>query len=263
MSKHSSKRPSLVVVGTGIKLIAQVTPEAHAAITRADKVLYLVADPATARWIERLNPTAESIYRFYRPGKRRLPAYERMVERILECLREGQKVCAAFYGHPGVFAYPPHEAIRRARQEGFEARMLPGVSSEDCLFADLGVDPSRSGCQSFEATDFLIRRRKFDTTSSLILWQIGTVGNLTLQTELCDRKNLCVLTDYLEGFYGQEHEVQIYEAATLPVLRPAVDRLPLHSLRDAPVMPISTLYVPPKGCAELDGGMMQRLGLKR
>ena len=31
-------------------------------------------------------------------------------------------------------------AIRRAKLERYEARMLPGISSAECLFADLGID---------------------------------------------------------------------------------------------------------------------------
>ena len=50
-------------------------------------------------------------------------------------------------------------------REGFNAQMLAGISAEDCLFADLGLDPGKNGCQSFEATDFLIRRRQFEPTS--------------------------------------------------------------------------------------------------
>ena len=65
-----------------------------------------------------------------------------MAEAILEPVRAGKRVCAAFYGHPGVFVLPSHDAISRARAEGFEATMLPGVSAEDCLVADLGVDPA-------------------------------------------------------------------------------------------------------------------------
>ena len=54
-----------------------------------------------------------------------------------------------------VFVQPSHESIAIARLEGFSARMLPGISAEDCLFADIGLDPGKDGCQSFEATDFL------------------------------------------------------------------------------------------------------------
>jgi hypothetical protein len=63
---------------------------------------------------------------------------------------------------------PAHESIRRARMEGISACMLPGISAEDCLFAELGIEPSENGCQSFEATDFLVYKRKFDNRSSLI-----------------------------------------------------------------------------------------------
>jgi hypothetical protein len=102
-----------------------------------------------------------------------------MSELTLKYLREGLNVCVVYYGHPGVFVMPSHDSIRQARAAGFEAIMLPGISAEDCLFADLGIDPGRIGCQSFEATDFLVNRRKFDTSSHLILWQIGVIGDLS------------------------------------------------------------------------------------
>lgn len=143
-------------MGTGIKYLSHVTLETPRIIERADIVLYGVADPATAIWIRELNPNAEP-FCDYVPGAPRRVTYEKWVDRILECVRDGQRVCATFYGHPGAFVYSSHEAIRRARAEGFEARMLPGISAEDCLFADLGVDPFVAGCQSFEATDFLVR----------------------------------------------------------------------------------------------------------
>ena len=77
-------------------------------------------------------------------GRSRLDTYQDMVDRILACVREGSDVCVAFYGHPGVFVYPSHEAIKRARIEGYKATMLPGISAEDCLFADLGIDPGKA-----------------------------------------------------------------------------------------------------------------------
>src|SRR3546814_12671609 len=38
-------------------------------------------------------------------------------------------------------ALVPHKAIAQARAEGLEAHMEAGVSAEDCLYADLGIDP--------------------------------------------------------------------------------------------------------------------------
>ena len=196
---------SLTVVGTGIRL-GQISLEARACIECAGKVFFLVTDPLTASWIIELNPSAESLVGYYRPGKDRSISYREMVERMLTCVREGLEVCVAIYGHPGVFADPPHEAIRRARLEGYEARMLPAISAEDCLFADLGINPGRTGCQSFEATDFLVRRHRFDTRSALILWQIGATCDLRFRTTR-NLSGIRILTNYLQKYYGRAHKV--------------------------------------------------------
>src|SRR5262249_45166489 len=175
----ASKIGSLVVVGTGIRAIAQMTQEAIAHIEMADKLYYLVCDPLTAQWLSDVNKTAESLYRLYKTATPRRDTYLEMVRIIVDAAVSGKRVCAAFYGHPGVFAFPTHEALRQVRSRGLPAQMLPGISAEDCLFADLGVDPGTAGCQSFEATDFLARHRTFDSYSSLILWQIAVIGEVS------------------------------------------------------------------------------------
>jgi hypothetical protein len=61
---------------------------------------------------------------------------------------------------------------------GIKAYILPAVSAEDCLFADLGIDPSYPGLQTLEATDMLLRRRMLLTDSHVIIWQVGCVGDV-------------------------------------------------------------------------------------
>ena len=123
------RKGSLTIVGTGLALAGQVTQEALSAIQNADRFLYLVSDIVTATWLDSLNPTAESLYGAYAEGRPREETYAEIVERILARLREGGHVVVAFYGHPGVFVGPSHEAIRLARAEGFAAQMLPGISA--------------------------------------------------------------------------------------------------------------------------------------
>jgi uroporphyrin-III C-methyltransferase len=185
-----------------------------------------------------------------------------MVESILAPVREGYHVFAAFYGHPGVFVYSSHEAVRRALREGYLAEMTAAISAEDCLFADLGVDPGIPGCQSFEATDFLICDRKFDPRSSLVLWQIGVIGLLTWWEQDYDcRPGLQVLTERLLQTYPADHVVIVYEAAHLPTGEPRRDPVALKNLGSAAVTPISTLYIPPREVAEIDHNMLARLGI--
>ena len=76
------KTGSLTVVGTGIQLVGHLTLAAKAWIEQADKVLFAVADPVTAKWLQTLNPTAEALP-YNTNNQRRRETYREMVDRIL------------------------------------------------------------------------------------------------------------------------------------------------------------------------------------
>jgi uncharacterized protein YabN with tetrapyrrole methylase and pyrophosphatase domain len=250
----------LTVVGVGIKLAAQTSVEAKSHIESADAVFYLVTDPGTEMWLHSLNPAAQSLQPFYEGRENRLATYLEMTDFILDHVRRGLDVCAVFYGHPGVFVFPSHRAVATARQEGFEAVMLPGISAEDCLFADLGFDPARQGCQSFEATDFLVFRRRFDPRSHLVLWQVGVLGEVGYKMALTQAK-LDILVERLLAAYPSDHPAVLYEAARYPVCDPSILHRRLGALDAAEVTSISTLYVPPLPDDPPDLDIARRLGI--
>ncbi|WP_321508134.1 SAM-dependent methyltransferase [uncultured Methanoregula sp.] len=253
----------LTVVGTGIRGGLQTTPEARICIEQASKVYYIVADPISENLILTLNSTAESLMSFYQVGKSRLDAYNSMVEKVVSSLQEYRDVCLVLYGHPGVFSYPARESIRLARLKGIGARMLPGISTEDNLIADLCMDPGQIGLQSYEATAFLLNKYKFDISVGMILWQVGVLGETIWNPPHPEVRNrLTVLSDYLIEFYGNDHEVVFYHASQLPSSRPVVERFPLSELSKAQLMDISTLFIPPKISPTCDIEMVKKLGMK-
>jgi precorrin-2 methylase len=252
---------SLTVVGTGIRTLGQLTAEAIAWIKVSDTVLYLVADPVAEEVIRTLNPAgALSLRGYYAEGMARKLSYEAMVQHIVGCVKAGQRTCVAFYGHPGVFAYPAHEAIRRLRGEGFQARMLPGISAEDCLFADLGVDPARTGCQSIEASDFLLFEKTIDATAALILWQVGAVGDNTYHSGGYNMDAFPLMISKLSAAYGGSHVATVYEAAMLPGMVPKIKPISIENLAPDDVTAGSTLYVPPSKPRTLNRELASRLG---
>lgn len=103
---------------------------------------------------------------------------------MLRQVRAGKKVLGIFYGHPGVFVHPSHRALAIARQEQYEAKMLPGVSAQDYMFADLQFDPAVFGCMSCEATELIARNRALNTSVHNIIWQVGSVGVSTAEYEV-------------------------------------------------------------------------------
>lgn len=252
---------SLVVVGTGFMVTGQITPEARAAIAGADRLFHLVSGDTLRDRLAALNPSHESLYDAYGEGRQRIESYHEMVDRVLAPVRAGRRVCMALYGHPGVYVYPSHEAIRRARAEGLRASMLPGISAEDRLYADLELDPAIAGSRSYEATDFLVRARPADPATGLLLWQVGAIGVFTYYRHaVWNPAGVRVLVDTLLESYPADHEVVLYTAATSPFEESTIHRMPLSELAETGVSVASTLYVPPARRAEVDDRAVARLG---
>ena len=262
-NENKTVKGSLLIVGVGIQAVRHVTLETRESIENCDKVLYLIGDPIAEIWIEKLRPDAESLSNFYEEGKDRHQIYSEIVEYTLKYVRQGFRTCLVEYGHPSVFAkLVTQVAIEKAHKEGFKAGILPGISAEDCLFAELRIDPGDRGCQSFEATNFLLYRRKFDTYSHLVLWQIGLIGEFIYNPSKNSKPALAVLTEYLKQYYDSKHEVFVYQAARYSICKSLIQRIPLHNLPDAYVDITTTLYIPPIVSGEtLDHKMAQRLGL--
>jgi precorrin-6B methylase 1 len=251
---------SLTVVGTGIKSIAHLTTEATMAIRAADKVLYGAGEPLTTDWIIKNAKSSECLDLLYEEGKDRMMTYDAMTEVILSNVRAGLNVCVSFEGHPGIFVHVAHRCIRVARAEGYRARMFPGISAEDCLVADVLVDPAEYGCQSFEATDFLLRRYEPDVTSMLVLWQVGCIGLTVFSRRRQPEKNVRILTEVLMNFYGPEHIVIAYQAALFAISGPSITRTTLRQLPDHD-LGLATLYVPPLREGTINREFLDRFGI--
>lgn len=254
-----SGRGSLVCVGVGMTLGSHITPLARSYIEKADVVFTALSDGVMELWLARMNADVRSLQRYYCEGKSRLQTYREMVDAMLTEVRAGKRVCGAFYGHPGVFAWPTHKAIEQARSEGYSAHMEPGISAADCLYADLGIDPGKYGCQHFEASQFMFYKRRVDTAAYLILWQIGVAGDQSLARFSTGASHRRLLVDLLCRDYDPAHEVILYKAVTLAISRPEIVRLPLRALPEAECDMHSTLVIPPSSTLEPNAEIRERL----
>ncbi len=231
-----------------MRMAGQVTPLAQSYMETADVVVSAVPNIFTRNWIEKIAKEFICVLGYYSDcdveGKNRRDTYRRMADTILTEVRAGKTVCAAFYGHPGIFACISHMAIKDARAEGYSAEMLPGISAEDCLVADLGIDPGRTGMQSMETTQFMIYDRRIDPTALLILWQPSLAGELSLKRFETTAARIQVLVDKLARDYPLDHPVILYEAATNPLEKTRMDKILLRDLPSAHLVGATTLVIP-------------------
>lgn len=253
------ERGSLVCVGVGMMLGAHLGPRARAHIEQAAVVFAAVSDPLVELWLQGMHADVRSLQPFYAEGKSRRETYRQMVDAIMAEVRGGQRVCGAFYGHPGVFAQAPHDAVAQARREGFEAHMEPGISAEDCLYADLGIDPATYGCQHYEASQFMFYRRRIDPAAYLVLWQVGVAGDRTLGRISTGPAYRQLLVDLLSEDYPLDHEVVAYEAATLAISEPRIERMPLSCIVSAELQTWTTLVIPPAHAMMPNRAVLERI----
>ncbi len=246
-----------------MRMAGQITPLAQSYIETADVVVSAVPNIFTRNWIQGIAKDFICVLDHYEDcdveGKTRRDTYRRMADTILAEVRAGKTVCAAFYGHPGIFACISHIAIKDARAEGYSAEMLPGISAEDCLVADLGIDPGRTGMQSMETTQFMIYERKIDPTALLILWQPFLAGELSLKRFATTAARIQVLVDKLAREYPLDHTVILYEAATNPLEKTRIDKLQLRDLPTAHMVGATTLVIPAAYALKRDEAIIAQL----
>lgn len=255
----ASPQGSIACVGLGMTLGSHLTPLARSHIEQADVVFAGVSDGVVEQWLQRLHPDVRSLQPYYREGKLRSDTYREWVELMMAEVRAGKKVCGVFYGHPGVFAWSPHKVIEVARAEGYQAHMEPGISAEDCLYADLGIDPGSHGCQHFEVNQFVFFKRRVDPTAYLVLWQVAMIGNTSVSRADAPGSYRQLLVDRLSRDYPLEHEVIIYRGATLPIERPRVRRVALCDLPSVPMTAEETVIIPPAESLQRDETFISQL----
>ncbi|KAI3606145.1 uroporphyrin-iii c tetrapyrrole (corrin porphyrin) methyltransferase [Moniliophthora roreri] len=200
--------------------------------------------------------TCANLSIYYDKEKDRYDSYIQMCEEsFLPTFTFGYNVLGVFYGHSGVFVNPSHRAIALAREEGFKAKMLAGVSAEDCLFADLEFDPAILGCMTCEASECLARDRPFNPFIHNIIWQVGSIGitNMTFSND-----KFSILVDRLEKDFAPNHTVVYYVGRVLPKAVSKIETFTVADLRKARAQVqshfdvVSTLYVPPRDTGPVD-----------
>lgn len=261
-SKLGKEKGSLTIVGTGISVSGQITLISRKCIQQADIVFAAIPNQPGFEFIKSLNANTYTLTDLYEINKKRADTYHQMTCRITDAVRSGKRVCGAFYGHPGVFVNPSYAAMKELREQGYFVHMEPGISAEDCLIADLGIDPAENGYQSYEASKFLFRRYSINPHMTQIIWQVCMVGDYSFSTQLSyKKKGIELLVSKLKQSYSDDHQVIIYEAKTFPLAEPRIDKLALYQLTDAELSPISTLVVPAIGLPEYDDTVFKALGI--
>jgi hypothetical protein len=137
--------------------------------------------------------------------------------------------------------------------------MEPGISAEDCLYADLGFDPGTYGCQHYEASQLMFYQRRLDPSAYLVVWQAGIAGDRSLRRFATGPAYRQLLVERLAQDYPRDHPCTLYEAATLPINAPRREIVALEDLAAATLGLQTTLVLPPAVPMQPNPDMLARV----
>lgn len=251
---------SLVIVGMGIKAISHITKETETVIRGCDKVYYLANNTLFFDYLNSISTNIESLNNLYFSREKRSESYKLLGEKIINDIPKYKNICVAIYGHPLFLVQLSRYLLDWCEKERHDVHVLPAISSLDCLFSDLGINPGDGGIQLMDATELLVYRRTLDPYCHIVLYQVGAIGQLGHNREqTIAKKALLFLQSYLLTKYDKKHKVCFYEAGQTPNTKANIVYKSIDLMHTESVSSISTLYIEPKEGKMKDNKMCEKL----
>ena len=134
-----------------------------------------------------------------------------------------------------------------ADQLGLRVKVLPGISSLDCMIVDLQLDPGTLGVQMFEATGLLLQQRELHPDVPCFLWQVGAVETRLFTRSKSVPGRFRRLQSHLLKYYPADHKVKVVYSSSHPLAVSTMVEFPIDEMHlyAADIHPGATLYIPP------------------
>lgn len=241
----------ITIVGLGMRSVDQLTREAERALLSANEIFLIDGSVGLSDYLESKGANITDLSTLYEEGKDRLETYKEMVKKVIEGVIRNGPVAFGLYGHPTVFAFPPCVVKQVAETLGLSVSVIPGVSSLDCLFSELMIDPANDGMQMFEATDLLLRKRALQTDVQTVIWQVGTLETGLYSKKSSSPDRYSRFLSYLLQFFPPLHPCTAIFCSDHPAIPSSILRFPLTKIGNFAdkLHGGFTMYLPPVASA--------------
>ena len=216
------------------------------ALDACRRVFTLLSDDQTHQLPSELSAKCETVFRWYRPDRRRSENYAEVTARIMTEVLNGGPIGWLTWGNPRILDSVSENLVRGASEAGRFVTVLPAVSSIDTVLVDVGHDPA-DGLLIVEATSIVVNQTPILPMVAVLLLQPGVFGThyprLTAESPKAD---LARLRSYLLKYYAPDHRGAFVSSSPSPFSAASVYWSPIGDLPDVPpeALRSSTLYIP-------------------
>jgi hypothetical protein len=237
----SNTDADLYLVGAGIDFPGHLTVQTIEILSSCEQIYTNIPDDRLHVLPHDLRAKCVSIWSLYRDKRERKKNYNDVTEEIVDRAMSVRPFGWLTPGHPMVFDSVSHALLKAGEERGWRVHVVPGISSLDTIFAEVGYDPA-NGLLVYEADGLVRDQVPILTNFALLLLQPGAFGS-NLAHLSSWRPDLAPLRDYICQFHAPDHE-----CACVWSLR----KIWWFKLRDLDSLPTdalgnSSLFIPPAG----------------
>jgi len=242
-----NSQADLYLVGAGILFPEHLTVQTIEILENCQRICTNVPETRLAALPKEIREKCVCLWPLYKDNRKRIDNYRDVIDAVVDIVREHRPSAWMTPGHPFVFDSVSQKLLGKAREFGWTAQIVPGISSLDTLLAQIPYDPCY-GLVVHEATALV--RDKIPLISSLatVLFQPSIFGSdLTHHSRQYAGPSLRDLSAHLLQFYPPQHKCALVysalsendDARTVWEALGKLDSISFDSLRG------STLFIPP------------------
>jgi siroheme synthase len=201
----------LVCVGSSLCGYHGITLDAVRHLQVARRVFVYALNQEHFDFLHAFNPSTFDLNQtHYVDGTGCLDTYRDIVDFVLVEARAGG-VAYVSQGSPVFQTYTALELVRRARSEGLTARILPGVSSLECLLTAIGIDQQIDELQIHTCRAVATGAARLDPHTPCLLFNVSVYAAAVVNTRgnLMRRHRLEALAASLRATYPSDHKVSV------------------------------------------------------
>lgn len=165
------------VIGSGMTGISQITKDGFDVINNSKIVLWIGSIFGLNDYLIQRNTNCEDLSHLYEDGGVDLDNYTRIIDRLMTHLNIYEDICLVVPGHPRVGVTIVQLLQQRSKNDGFEFRCYPGISSFDAMINDLGIDPLEEGVSIVDANRLIIYDYAMEPCINYFIYHVCSVGN--------------------------------------------------------------------------------------
>ena len=169
---------NLACVGTSIFGLTALSLDSIRYLAHADIVYCYPVTSAHLQFLREINPNIVDLNAtLYRDGGSYADTYAAIVQEISGTIAHKKKVAYAQQGSPVFLAHTSIELARWARAKGYKVAIVPGVSSFECLLANLTLNHDLYDIQLYNCGSVVTGASNIDARVPCVLFNLASFAN--------------------------------------------------------------------------------------